>query len=187
MELLWRDHYPNLSALYRDLDTNLELVKDAYQADGIVSGCHRGCDACCRQLVMATRLEAEYAAQSIRKLPKPVRERLWQSLAAWYAAVRPLLAESPQDEAGWDDFAERYRALDVPCPFLSNGACAIYGVRSVACRMLYALDPTGCAQPGGEIDQMGWFEEACDPAMEYLAAKSEAGIFPLMVASLLAP
>lgn len=180
MEIRYRAHYPEIVELYRDLDRNIERIREAYREEGVRPACGEGCAACCSQLVVCTRTEALAAAEALRG------KGFEESLSRWYAQVKPLLAERPQTEEEWEDFAQAYRRLEAPCPFLREARCSIYPVRPVACRMLYVQgDASPCADPEGEIDQLGWFEEAATPAMDILLEESDAGIFPLLVANAL--
>ncbi|HEY9765718.1 MAG TPA: YkgJ family cysteine cluster protein [Chroococcales cyanobacterium] len=183
-DIRYRKVYRDLKQLYLDLDDNLSRAKKFYEEEEIHSCCREGCFACCSQLVVATRWEAQEAALFLKSLPD--FDRYWQKLASWYAKTKGLLQQRPKKEAEWEEFAGTYRRLEEPCPFLFEGRCAIYPVRPAPCRLLYVSgSPEACADPDGEFDQLGWFEEAADPALSILLEKSEAGVFPLLVASAL--
>lgn len=76
--------------------------------------CRKGCSHCCHQAVTITEAEArklaEVSGRNIAALP------------------RDIVPSTDAELAG------------VPCPFLVDGACSVYAVRPLACRLLINLD-----------------------------------------------
>lgn len=97
--------------------------------------CRPGCDFCCHNQVEVTPLEALAIGNFIQLLPVDERtclqDRIQTSLASRAGKTRHDIARSRQQ---------------FPCPFLSQGLCAIYPVRPLVCRAMHALDAGCCEQ-----------------------------------------
>lgn len=137
-------------------DSRLQQAIAGVTGAGREIRCRAGCDACCRQLIVVSPLEARPIAAFVAQRPE---------LAA-RAAAR---IDGWKDRLGGDpDLAERFREFDaaegylpsreggaleaaywraqIPCPFLEEGRCAIYPVRPFSCREHYVVtDPALCA------------------------------------------
>ncbi|OIQ82991.1 flagellin N-methylase [mine drainage metagenome] len=82
-------------------------------ADGLIA-CAKGCGHCCHVSVPIADFEAQYIADNI--------------------GVRPVALQQ-SIRHGLDEFSER-----TPCPFLQQGACSIYAVRPLTCRLHVNFD-----------------------------------------------
>lgn len=103
--------------------------------------CARGCDTCCCLHVSATAPEIFLAARFL-KLTAP-------AFARHGVDFTPKLAEAHVATAGKDQ-QERFASCLI-CPFIIGGACAIYSVRTLACRGHVAFDREACqAAAAGE-------------------------------------
>ncbi len=96
--------------------------------------CARGCDSCCRLHVSATAPEIFLAARFLR-LTAPAFARHGVDLGAKLAEAHALAAGKSQQE--------RFASLQ-KCPFVIGGVCAIYPVRTLACRGHVSYDREAC-------------------------------------------
>lgn len=93
-----------------------------------VAACRRGCDHCCHISVTITAVEADLIGRHVRIKPAiPSNAIRLQSLMQQDGAVPAVEAISAL-------------AAPAPCPFLKDGACSVYEVRPMACRLLLNLD-----------------------------------------------
>lgn len=92
--------------------------------DGESAACAAGCGWCCHQPVEVSTIEALAIAADLRR--RPDADVLRERLAAWSGGRI--------------------------CPFLADGACAIYPVRPLKCRGLYQPDPRWCMATFAKID-----------------------------------
>jgi len=126
------------------------------RAEGKTVSCRAGCGACCRQLAAISIVEAEALAELVAALPA---ERQAVIRARFAEAVRRLeeaglldatdrrgdrapVARNPGGvEAGVQDVARRYFALQIPCPFLEDESCSIHPERPMVCREYHVTSP----------------------------------------------
>lgn len=189
-ELMLDPPYATMADFYADVERNLVLVLDAYAELGVAPTCRAGCDACCHQLVMTTMAEAREAARVIAEASEAIQEVLRERLAAWHVQTldlrRSLQAASDDSlEALVEDLAATYWQRRLACPFLSEGHCAIYEGRPLACRHHFAVsEPTLCtAGDEAVIDRMETMDEAFFFAQEAIPEEAaEIGMFPELVA-----
>lgn len=119
--------------------------------------CGRGCDACCRHLVMLGEAEALSLLHTLGTLSEDrqelVRQRFKAGLAALEAAgLMPALyaafTRQASDRSALAEMQTAYWELGIPCPFLEDSACGIYAGRPLVCRQ-YAMTspPPNCRTP----------------------------------------
>jgi len=108
-----------LDVLYLCDKANEELMASCARKK-IQVACSKGCDACCRnQTIKVTDLELSGISWYVmEKMDKELR-----------AVVKEQLLVS---------------ASSISCPFLVDGACAVYPVRPLTCRQFFVKD-TPCA------------------------------------------
>jgi Fe-S-cluster containining protein len=108
--------------------------------------CARGCDSCCQLHVSATAPEIFLAARFLR-LTAPAFARHGVDLVAKLAEAHTRVVGKGQRER---------LASRLLCPFIIGGACAIYSVRTLACRGHVSYDREACraAAAGEESDAL---------------------------------
>ncbi len=141
-----------LARVAAELDRKVEAEFAQARASGRPEdrpACHRGCAACCYQLVPLTTLEAQRLADYLSRLPRSDRreigravERQAQKFAAW-AATRP--PGDVRDRA----VNVSYLRQRIPCPFLGpENECRVYPARPLICRGHHALGSNANCQTG---------------------------------------
>jgi hypothetical protein len=96
--------------------------------------CTRGCAACCVLRVVASAPEVFTMARFLRAVVPPLAGRGIDLIARLRAA-----------DASTRGLGEPARlAAAQPCPFLAQGQCAVYRVRSLACRGHASFDAAAC-------------------------------------------
>jgi hypothetical protein len=128
------------SQAFTSFDRNAEIQSEG-QPD---SACARGCDTCCCLHVSATAPEIFLAARFLR-LTAP-------AFARYGVALKDKLAEAHVETDGKSQ-EERFSAC-LMCPFIIGGACAIYSVRTLACRGHVSFDREAClsAAAGQDVE-----------------------------------
>ena len=105
--------------------------------------CGKGCQACCSYLVPLSVPEALRMGQEIGSLWEGADPNIARALTAAAGKILAAWPESPFAQSVAGDSGEAfdieavgrwYASLDLPCPFLSQGACTIYDKRPLACR-----------------------------------------------------
>lgn len=114
---------PLMEYLYQNLSKGIDGVAD------VPIACKRGCAFCC----MNTWIEvtAPEVFFTVKKLPK---ERLGSAKEAVSKAFDRTKAMT---------LDERVKSL-VPCPLLVEGACSVYSIRPVACRLAVSASADSC-------------------------------------------
>lgn len=124
---------------FESFDRNSDIQSEG-QPD---PACVRGCDTCCCLHVSATAPEIFLAARFLR-LTTPAFARHGVNL-------REKLVEAHVATDGKNQ-QERFASC-LMCPFIIGGACAIYSVRTLACRGHVSFDSAACkAAAAGEQD-----------------------------------
>lgn len=102
---------------------------------GVVATCSKGCAHCCRQEIFVTRAEVEVVVEWISASWPPAQiEALKDRLRAWlvwHHGDFKRLVDSGQDR---DIVAYEQGPF---CVALEDGACTVYPVRPMACRIHY--------------------------------------------------
>jgi Fe-S-cluster containining protein len=93
-----------------------------------VAACRQGCAHCCHIPVTISSIEADLIGRRVGHRPaRPAQSVQLQEFEDLEDAVPALEAISASREPS-------------PCPFLLDGACSVYDVRPMACRLLVNLD-----------------------------------------------
>jgi Fe-S-cluster containining protein len=138
-----------------------QIGEQKAQEAGCVISCHKGCGACCRQVVPISISEARGIAELVGQMPEPRRSQVqarFTEASARLASVGLREAFQRPDAS----IAERrqelglsYFALGLPCPFLEEEFCSIHPARPTACReYLVTSAAPHCARPSRETVQM---------------------------------
>lgn len=126
------------------------------ESNGETISCCKGCSACCRaQPVPVTPPEAYALLRLVESLPEPRQSEI---RAAFADRVTKLRASGLYDTYMSRDpgltreearaIAERYFALGLVCPFLTDDACGIYHDRPFVCRQYLVTSPASlCTDP----------------------------------------
>ena len=138
--------------LIRRLGEEAQALEVARSVEaGQPPSCHKGCAACCRQLVPLSAPEAFALGEWVRSCSTEQQGRI----AARFAEAKSLLLsqglwqrlselcnapEQPNDD-GLEVMNREYYALRLPCPFLEEEVCSIYEARPAACRELLVSSP----------------------------------------------
>lgn len=118
--------------------------------------CARGCGACCRQLVPLAPPEAVILAELTESLPEQLKTNITHNFAAATTrlAEAGLLSKLTQlynssfSKDQIQKITHQYFNLQIPCPFLVNESCCIYGFRPSRCREYSVISPSDyCADP----------------------------------------
>lgn len=139
------------------------MVIEHLSKNGPEITCKKGCCACCRQLILLSVPEAFRLVQEIVSLPMDVREmviaacrnaaeqvggKLQEDLAT-EAPLKPGDSESYRQQVSDWFGSDRYQGLEINCPFLSSGLCAIYEQRPLLCRQWLVTGPANQCEKGG--------------------------------------
>ena len=112
------------------------------RAEGSEIPCRKGCPACCSYLVPLSVPEVFRLREDVSALPAEQGKAI---LHACLNAAGKILEKTPDNPASGNlhEINDRqatnrigtwYAGLDLPCPFLSEGACISYEERPIACR-----------------------------------------------------
>ena len=148
--------------LFRELTQKAEDLAIAKLADdGKKISCHKGCGACCCQIVPVTPLEARYLARLMESMPKARRQKYKIRFDDAYkkfqqAGILDQLLNPENFSGDIIAFGIKYFQLGVPCPFLEHASCSIYTERPLRCReYLVTNAPEYCSNPSNEtIDRV---------------------------------
>jgi Fe-S-cluster containining protein len=102
-----------------------------------IVACRAGCSHCCEVRVEALAPEVFQIANALKQLPEQALASWRQRLQAHVPLVRNLTTAEHR----------------VPCVFLRDHLCAIYGIRPAVCRRAHSYDATACAEHHPEIPQ----------------------------------
>lgn len=132
--------------LHEELDEAAAARAVAARQIGHPLACKAGCTACCEELVMVFRPEAERVA---RWLELPANAAAKASFLAAYPAWKARVGDVPDrhadafmrgDEAGLLAIHIAQWQKRILCAFNQDGNCTVYPVRPLLCRDAHALD-----------------------------------------------
>ncbi len=127
--------------------------------------CSKGCGACCRQLVPLSPPEAIMIAELVASMPKDMRLSIQNRFAAAIEQITRsgltqklarLQQSSSISEEEMQAITKTYFLQQIPCPFLEDESCSIYGFRPSRCReYLVTSSPVHCQNPyEQQVDQV---------------------------------
>lgn len=113
--------------VYQDIEQMLGHVKASHPVS-----CKEGCDHCCHQLILITMPEALALAEEVFKHPQKIPE---------------IMRRCEETLRHYDTLdAGKFYEKQVPCVFLEDHRCSVYGVRPVTCRThIVGTPPENCA------------------------------------------
>lgn len=124
----------NASELCRAAADTVDRAYAAIEAQGGRPACRKGCHWCCVQTVAMSVFEAAPLVEHVR--------RTWtaEQRAALLERCRSVLATLSTHATDADRIRQR-----IPCVFLQDdGACGVYDVRPLACRVFNSQDLAAC-------------------------------------------
>lgn len=120
--------------LYEQIDLLTSSFLERCNRNGVSVDCKMGCAWCCHQPVFALTHEiliiAEYISQ---RFSKETIALITEKAAKKSAYTRALTGRE-------------LLTVNQPCPLLRNGACSVYQVRPMACRIYLSSDVKTCIQ-----------------------------------------
>lgn len=123
-----------IESLYAAIDGLNDSIVALAERQNMKVACHKGCHWCCHQAVYANSYELHYLSERIKAVIP--RERI----ARWAEAAEAKAARTSQmSEAEIANYKH-------PCAFLENGACSIYAVRPMACRIYLSTSLPSCLE-----------------------------------------
>jgi Fe-S-cluster containining protein len=139
-----------IGQLYISIEDLLEAFLRRSEAEGKPVKCGKGCSWCCYQSVFAVTHEFLYIKEHIQThISDKIRHEILER-----ARKRSRLTINRS-------VTEQLK-LREPCPFLEDGACLIYDVRPMACRIYLSSSEKACRkeyeQPGNEKNFPDLFE-----------------------------
>lgn len=131
------------------------LDRDAAAAGKAIS-CRKGCGECCSTYYIAASLQECEAIVYWLYQHEDVLQRFLQAVKGWQTKVtgakcfdtinrlygRNILAQATEEEKqAFRTAMDEYEGQHVTCPFLADGACAIYEVRPYVCASVVSISP----------------------------------------------
>lgn len=149
--------------------------------------CQKGCGACCKYLVALSPPEVDYLQQTLSRMNAKSHRAV---LASCLDAAQKILDHHADigridEHTGVETLNRWYAALDLDCPFLSNGICGIYANRPLACREHLVTSPASvCRISQTQTPQTLHLPVSLAEVLTHLAAdlldsEPEAVILPL--------
>ena len=139
---------------------------DKVTAMGEKITCHKGCSTCCSQYILGTLQECEaivyYLYQHETVLADFVRAYpLWRAKVreneSVFQSIRDAVARSciegftEENRQAYEDANARFLLQNIPCPFLSKGACSIHEVRPWNCAKPVVTTPSEWCHPSTNL------------------------------------
>lgn len=110
----------------------------------IDKACHKGCSACCHQIVDVFTWEEPRIIEYITaKLDNKKKKKIAKNLKAWFKLfnkkTRPADRTNPLTFEEVRQIQHIFREDKIACPFLLGMECSIYPVRPLVCKTHYAV------------------------------------------------
>lgn len=121
-----------IDSLYQAIDGLNDSILDLAKRQNIHVACAKGCQWCCHQAVFANSYEVHYLSQKIK-----------DNFSANDISIIQKRCES-KNSAVEKLSNEKILNFKSPCPLLTNGACAIYFARPMACRIYLSTNLQSC-------------------------------------------
>ncbi|MFH0758537.1 MAG: YkgJ family cysteine cluster protein [Bacteroidota bacterium] len=121
-----------IRTLYREVDELLEAFLQRSALEGKPADCKKGCSWCCHQEVFAITHELLYLHDHVLQNSDRKEREGFISRAREKSFL--TLHKTLEDQL----------LVRAPCPFLMDGACAVYASRPMACRIYLSLSAASC-------------------------------------------
>lgn len=123
-----------IESLYAAVDGLNESIIALANRQNTKVACFKGCHWCCHQAVFANSIELHFLSENIKKtFTSEELICIIERTEAKYSMTSKLN----------DEDILRHKA---PCPLLKDGACSIYAVRPMACRIYLSTKPETCLE-----------------------------------------
>jgi len=123
-----------IESLYMAIDGLNDSITALAERQHMKVDCHKGCHWCCHQAVYANSYELHYLSERIKAVIPPEKIQRWINSAELKYEKTSQMTE--------DQIAE-YKH---PCPLLENGACSVYAIRPMACRIYLSTSLPSCLE-----------------------------------------
>lgn len=120
--------------LYAAIDGLNDSITALAEKQNMKVDCHKGCHWCCHQAVYANSYELHYLSEKVKAVIPKERINKWLE-----AAELKDTRTSKMNEEEISNYKEA-------CPLLSNGACSVYAVRPMACRIYLSTRLQSCLE-----------------------------------------
>jgi len=121
-----------IESLYQAIDGLNDSILDLAKRQNINIACTKGCQWCCHQAVFANSYEVHYLSEKIK-----------DNFTSDNISIIQKRCES-KNYAVEKLSNEQILNFKSPCPLLTNGACAIYFARPMACRIYLSTNLQSC-------------------------------------------
>lgn len=120
--------------LYLAIDGLNESIIALAERQNIKVACHKGCQWCCHQAVYANSYELHYLSERVKSVISKEKINRWIEASEAKHGVTSKMNE------------EQITAHKSPCPLLENGACSVYAIRPMACRIYLSTRLETCVE-----------------------------------------
>lgn len=120
--------------LYLAIDGLNESIIALAERQNIKVACHKGCQWCCHQAVYANSYELHYLSERVKSVISKEKITRWIEASEAKHGVTSKMNE------------EQITAHKSPCPLLENGACSVYAIRPMACRIYLSTRLETCVE-----------------------------------------
>ena len=139
--------------IHRRLDAGLAtwLRAAKRQHPGEIT-CRKGCDHCCRLMVMSFTFEGVLIANRLLRAGADginVIKKLQDDGQAQRSLIQKYTSAGVKEQH--DLAAKAWFRRGEPCPLLKDSLCSVYGIRPLSCSSHYVVTPPGqCGPPDGQ-------------------------------------
>lgn len=181
-----RNYRKSLGRIFDDFQA--EVAGYSYQNNAPVT-CREGCTACCSQFISVNVSHAIVAADYLNADKKAAHifrsgyERWVHSFESnpEAAAVLRELETYTTHAAALKPYPQElcaaYHKLNIPCPFLDSGRCAIHKVRPVVCAAYFSLSPAADCAPDSTVQPSILEIEPAREVLKYMAGLTDSRLY----------
>ncbi|MGQ8338042.1 YkgJ family cysteine cluster protein [Sunxiuqinia sp. A32] len=132
----WKEDtlFSSIKTMYQAIDQLIDSLLAMAQREGISIDCKKGCSYCCQQAVFANSYEIHYLGNFIKtKFSRESQNDVFNKASLKNEKTKNLSENEILN-------------FKSPCPLLSNGACAAYEARPMACRIYLSQKLSSCIE-----------------------------------------